>query len=102
MNDQLQQALLAILNATTSTVASGVNFLQAQLPDVIQQLLIWHAVESLVWFLLWPTLGAIGFYIARKMWVAGHKDDSLDYVACSVLLNLLSLAVVLCAFANLT
>lgn len=51
MNEQLQQALTAILNKTMSGVDAGVNFLSAEIPDVIHQLLLWKMVYSLVIFI---------------------------------------------------
>ncbi|MNO83636.1 hypothetical protein D3C76_749540 [compost metagenome] len=52
MNEQLQQALTAILNKTMSGVDAGVNFLSAEIPDVIHQLLLWKMVSSGIGFLL--------------------------------------------------
>lgn len=46
MNDQLQQALAAILNKTVAGAEAGLSFLGAEIPEVIQQLLIWKAVQS--------------------------------------------------------
>jgi hypothetical protein len=46
MNEQLQQALAAILNKTMAGVEAGVSFLGAELPDVIQQLLVWKLAEA--------------------------------------------------------
>lgn len=37
-----------ITNATGTTL----DFLAAEIPDVIQQLLVWHAIESFIWFFL--------------------------------------------------
>jgi hypothetical protein len=51
MNDQLQNALVAIINKAGQGVDAGVSFLQAQLPDVIQQLLLWKLVASLLVFI---------------------------------------------------
>lgn len=50
MNEELQQALVAILNKTAAGVEAGAAFLQSELPDVIQQLLIWKAVSSALAF----------------------------------------------------
>ena len=36
----------------TSTTSDAAAFLVAEIPDVIQQLLIWHAIESFIWFFL--------------------------------------------------
>lgn len=46
MNDQLQQALAVVLQGATNAVQSGVSFLQAELPDVIQQLLTWKLAQA--------------------------------------------------------
>jgi len=48
MNEQLQQALAALLNKTVSGIDAGAAFLSAEIPDVIQQLLIWKAAESAI------------------------------------------------------
>ncbi len=53
MNEQLQQALAAILNKTMAGVETGASFLQAELPDVIQQLLAWKLYSSIAY-------GAVG------------------------------------------
>lgn len=48
MNDQMQKALAAILNKTMSGIETGTSFLQAELPDVIHQLLAWKLASSLL------------------------------------------------------
>ena len=58
----LDEALTRLINRSidaAESVAGGISeasgdaaaFLVAEIPDVIQQLLIWHAIESLAWFL---------------------------------------------------
>lgn len=72
MDKELQQALAAILNKTTSAVQNGVSFLQGQLPDVIQQLLMWKLVESLVWFVVLLVLCISMALLTR--WIIKHKN----------------------------
>lgn len=50
MNDELQKALAAIINKTIGAMDASVNFLQAELPEVIRQLLLWKAVQSCIQF----------------------------------------------------
>lgn len=50
MNEQLQQALSAILNKTTSGIEAGIGFLSAEIPDVIHQLLMWKMIQSMLFF----------------------------------------------------
>lgn len=46
MNEQLQQALLEILKGVTSGINTAKDFLLAETPEVIQQLLLWKLWES--------------------------------------------------------
>lgn len=48
MNEQLQQALAAIMSQAAAGVEAGAAFLQTELPDVIQQLLLWKACASAI------------------------------------------------------
>lgn len=52
MNDQMQQALAAILKKTMSGIEEGTSFLRAELPDVIHQLLAWKLASSLLAMLI--------------------------------------------------
>ena len=46
MNEQAQQALVDMLERALSGVDSAVEFSQAEIPYVVEQLLMWHIVES--------------------------------------------------------
>ena len=46
MNEELQQALAALVSKTVGGVEAGSAFLQAEIPEVVQQLLIWKAAIS--------------------------------------------------------
>lgn len=46
MNEQLQAALAEILGKANAGIDAGASFLQAQLPDVIQQLLMWKLAQA--------------------------------------------------------
>ncbi|TFL14185.1 hypothetical protein CSC67_08515 [Pusillimonas caeni] len=63
MNEQLQTALADLIGKANSGIDAGTTFLQAQLPDVIQQLLIWKAAMSSLLFLL-SVAGFIGVTVA--------------------------------------
>ena len=73
----LDEALARLINRSADaaeSVAGGISqatgdataFLVAEIPDVIQQLLIWHAIESLIWFL--P-----GIFLLAAPWFAYWK-----------------------------
>lgn len=83
MNEQLQQALAAILGKAVQGVEAGVSFLSGQIPDVIQQLLVWKLVMALVGagvalllilFLSWYLYNA-----ARPIMLAEEQDGPGRY-----------------------
>lgn len=48
MNENLQNALVEILNKAISGIDTSVAFMQAELPDVIHELLLWYGVKGLI------------------------------------------------------
>lgn len=69
MNEQLQQALTALLGRATT----GVDFLVAELPEVVQQLLVWKAAEATLGMCVALVVGAFaGTLIAR--FLRGPKE----------------------------
>lgn len=52
MEERAQQALAQLLERAVSGIDATVAFSQAQIPDVVQQLLLWHTVHSVLWSLL--------------------------------------------------
>lgn len=89
MNEQLQQALTAIISKTMNGVDAGVSFLSAEIPEVIHQLLIWKMVESLaafvggvlliigtVWFLYAHTRQAkVNEYHIKPTWILDRDGE---------------------------
>lgn len=50
MNEQLQKALAELLIKTNNGIDTAGEFLASELPEVIQQLLMWHGIKSAVYF----------------------------------------------------
>lgn len=46
MDKQLQQAVSSLIEKSLSAFEAGADFMAAQLPDVVQQLLLWHLALS--------------------------------------------------------
>ena len=71
MNKDLQESLATVIQKATAGVEAGVDFLSAQLPDVIHQLLMWKAVESFLLMLL--SFALFGVVIA--LWRYAYKFE---------------------------
>jgi len=52
MNEQLQQALSDLINRSLTGLDKAGDFLNAEIPAVIQQLLLWHGVYEFIMFLI--------------------------------------------------
>jgi len=48
MNEELSKALAELLNKANNGIDAAGNFLEAELPEVISQLLMWHGVYNFV------------------------------------------------------
>lgn len=67
MNEQLQTALAEMLGKANSGIDAGASFLQAQLPDVIQQLLVWNFTKSLIIGAACSVAAIIGLILAVRL-----------------------------------
>lgn len=76
MNEQLQNALALILGKTVTAAQAGAEFLMAELPDVIHQLLIWKAIMSGLQSLLAITLTVVGVYGYYRLFKWDMKNSS--------------------------
>ena len=52
MNEQLQQAISQLITMSLVAIDKGATFLSGQIPDAIQQLLLWKAWESFLHFFI--------------------------------------------------
>ena len=52
MNETLQKALTELVEKSMEGMNSTVNFLQAEIPEVLKQLLMWHGVSNFIYFIL--------------------------------------------------
>ena len=78
MNEELQKALGELLSKANNGIDAAGVFLAAELPDVIQQLLMWHAVKSLITFVLCLLIPFIiyrvSINVARKTFLKEGND----------------------------
>lgn len=97
MNEQLQTALAEILSRATQGIDAGTQFLSAQLPDVIQQLLVWKASKSALLTLLGVIGLAVLWKIAERTYKAVVGDDDLKVHPEVMFLIFLTLPALGCA-----
>lgn len=66
MNEELQKVLMGIINKTVEVTGEATNFLTAEIPEVVEQLLMWKMAESLMGVVLGFICGIIFLIIAIK------------------------------------
>jgi len=84
MKDKLENALTEILNKTVDGVESSISFLSDELPELINQILMWYAVESFIWFMLGVCMVAIPTAKRKsiKEWFTGDTDIEIKAFSC--------------------
>ena len=75
MNEQLETQLVEILQSVSTSVGDAKEFIIAELPDVVQQVLSWYTVLSIVENILAILLLIAMVYVIRNMIL---KPDSMD------------------------
>lgn len=70
----LQEAVVFLIEKSLKAVEAGETFLAAELPDVVNQLLLWHMVESGTYAFLAIILAILALLIDIKLYKK-LKDD---------------------------
>lgn len=80
VKDKATEVLLGLIQKASDGLDSAVAFSQAQLPDVINQLLVWNAVSSALTQMICIVVIFIIIWLARLAYKSGD-DDHLFFVA---------------------
>lgn len=80
--EELNQALAALIEQATTGIDASVGFLQAEIPDVVAQLLMWHGVKSAVFAGLGAAILVV--YVVAELkafkWARGWATDESDWL----------------------
>lgn len=96
MNETFKQAVNEILLSTIESVSQAKDFVLAELPDVVQQLLMWKMVESIFYSTISISLTVISVFYWR--WVIksrnadwtrerGNKNEPSDSYMAAVIVG---------------
>lgn len=76
MNDQASKILVDLLQKASNGIDSAVSFSQAQIPDVVHQLLVWNFVSSML-FQFFILLAIAGYAFAAYKFVKISSSTNL-------------------------
>lgn len=80
MNEQLQNQLVEILQSVSTSVGDAKEFIITELPDVVQQVLSWYTVLSIIENIIGITLFVLMVYIIRNMLVKPKSMSTANIV----------------------
>ena len=80
MNEKLQNQLVEILQSVSTSVGDAKEFMIAELPDVVQQVLSWYTVLSIVENIIGIILLIAMYYIIRNMVVKPKSMSTANIV----------------------
>ena len=72
MNDQLQEAIKQMIDKSVAAIEKGASFASEQVPDIIQQYLMWAMAERI----LFVVLMAVTWLVAYKAVFVWSKQES--------------------------
>ncbi|KKN08860.1 hypothetical protein LCGC14_1052290, partial [marine sediment metagenome] len=78
MKEELQTALAELISKTLSGVDAGKEFLTAEIPDVLSQLLMWYGVSNFIESVIGAVLFGIGFKILRGVFTNKRNVEWTD------------------------
>ena len=82
MNEQLQSTLTELINQSLSGIDTAKNFLIAETPKVIQELVIWYSVYNFILFvvgILFCVVWVYGNILLYKYLKKKSDEDDLGY-----------------------
>lgn len=83
MNEELQKAIALLMDKTIQGVGTSLDFLSDEIPDYIQQLLLWYGVKSALLFLLGVVMLVLIIKLERFTYlllVEHHTDTRYEEV----------------------
>lgn len=102
MNEQANKILADLLQKASNGIDAAVSFSQAQIPDVIHQLLMWNFAESIIFSLTGVLLFLLAQYLTFRIFKYLRKEWEGDYFSDHPEAILLSMAWLLINFIPIT
>lgn len=105
MNEQAQQLLVDLIQKASNGIDGAVAFSQAQIPDVVHQLLMWNFTTSILYsaicISLFSGLQYLSFKIFKYLRKEWEGDDFAEYPEMMLLLILYALTFIPLLWVNL-
>lgn len=101
MNEQLQETVNTILTRALSIADETGEFLVEQVPDVVNQLLIWEATASAIGMVSWIIIVFLYIWGCVRLWNSNTDVQSGDVLGALVLFGMI-MSILLLAFIGVS
>lgn len=92
MNDELQTTLNDALVSVIESTASAKEFILAETPEVIEQLLMWEVLSSLVWFFAWIVVASVFVFYTVRAFRNAWDFDGIMFLTIASACSLIGIA----------
>lgn len=94
MNEQANKVLAELLQKASNGIDAAVSFSQAQIPDVIHQLLVWNSVSSALAQIVGILIIILPIVYSVKKWELICDNDCQPFMLCHIITLPIGLLVV--------
>lgn len=91
MNEVLQTRLVEILDLGKNGILQAVDMLKKEMPDLMEQIVMWEFTKSLISFLMCPIMIFVTWRVCEYFYKKCEKDDVWEFYLSPRLGNLFSL-----------
>lgn len=87
METEAKEVLAQLVQRALDGVDAAVEFSQQQVPEVVEQLLMWHAIESVIWGAIGLAMFAVYPAIFKVLKRVAKKEDEIrgDFLGAAIL-----------------
>jgi hypothetical protein len=78
MNEELQQAIVKVIETMTGVAQSAYTFGEEQMPEVIEQLMFWETTKSFIGFSFWLILMTTGILGILYFFSSGRMSKRVE------------------------
>lgn len=98
MNEQANKILVELLQKASGGIDAAVSFSQQQIPDVINQLLVWNAVSSALWQIIGIITILAPLIFSVKKWDFIYRNNLEAFMVLHAVTIPLGSLVIACNF----
>lgn len=80
MNDKMQEALTALIEKALNGIDAAGDFMAGEIPEVINQLLMWHGVTSFLTMVMSILIFVATYISSVRLWPRLRADNTEPFI----------------------